>query len=136
MALQVTVAKRASDMIDLRRGLDDVAKFAMLAKRPSGQGLRTRNLSPVSRAVICAIGRAITHVDLPVLMPAVLAAGVGRSPLPCAKMAALDHRRDLRLPSDRRPRMHGEAGQAELELPVSSWTTTKTDNGAGMVGWS
>jgi hypothetical protein len=104
VALKVTVAKRASDMIDLRRGLDDVAKFAMLAKRASAQGLRARDLTPVSRAVICAIGiegRAVTHVDLPVLTPAVLAGGAGRSLPPCAKTAALDHHLGSRLPSDR-----------------------------------
>jgi hypothetical protein len=105
VALKVTVAMRSPDVIDFCCGLDDVAEFAMLAEWPSTQGPRARDLAPMSTAVIRAIGiegRAITHVvDLPVLTPAVLAGGAGRSPPPCAKTAALDHRQDSRLPSDR-----------------------------------
>jgi hypothetical protein len=107
VSLKVTVAMRSPNVIDLCCDLNVAAEFAVLAKRPSAQGLRARDLAPVSRAVICAIGiegRAVTHVDdLPVLARVVPAGGAGRSPLPCAKMAASDHRRDSRPPSDRRP---------------------------------
>ena len=147
VSLKVTVAMRSPNVIDLCCDPNVTAEFTVLAKRPSAQSLQARDLAPVSRAVICAIGiegRAVTHVDLPVLARVVPAGGAGRSPLPCAKMAALDHRRDLRLPSDRWPGdarrswagRTGHAGRSAVFGPVSSWTTTETDNGAGMVGWS
>jgi hypothetical protein len=71
MALQIGIAFRADDVVDLRRDLDDAAQFAVLAKRPSAQGSRAGDLAPVSRAVIGAIGIdcaviAGSHVDLPV----------------------------------------------------------------------
>ena len=78
VALEVTVAMRAPDVIDLRCSPDDAAQFAMLAKRPSAQGPRAGDLAPVSRAVIRAIGiegRAVTHVNLPVLARIVPAGG-------------------------------------------------------------
>jgi hypothetical protein len=104
VSLEVTVAMRSPNVIDLCCDLNVAAEFTVLAKRASAQGLRARDLAPVSRAVICAIGiegRAVTHVDLPVLARVVPAGGAGRSPLPCAKMAALDHHLGSRLPSDR-----------------------------------
>ena len=104
VSLKVTVTVRSPNVIDLCCDLNVAAEFTVLAKRASAQGLRARNLAPVSRAVICAIGiegRAVTHVDLPVLARVVPAGGAGRSPLPCAKMAALDHHLGSRLPSDR-----------------------------------
>ena len=106
VSLKVTVAMRSPNVIDLCCDLYVAAEFTVLAKRPSPQGGRARDLAPVSRAIICSIGiegRAVTHVDLPVLARAVPAGGNGRSPLPCAKMAALDRRRSSRLPSDRWP---------------------------------
>jgi hypothetical protein len=56
MTLKIAIAFRAPDVVDLRCSLDDAAEFTVLAKRPSAQGLRARDLAPVSRAVICAIG--------------------------------------------------------------------------------
>ena len=105
VSLKVTVAMRSPNVIDLCCDLNVAAEFTVLAKRSSAQGLR-RDLAPVAGGIICTIGiegRAVTHVDLPVLARVVPAGGAGRSPLPCAKMAALDHRQDSRLPSDRWP---------------------------------
>ena len=55
MTLKIAVAMRATDVIDLRGGRDDAAQFAVLAKRPTPQGGRTRDLAPVACAVVGAI---------------------------------------------------------------------------------
>jgi hypothetical protein len=122
VALEVTVAMRAPDVIDLRCSLDDAAQFAVLAKWPSAQGSRAGDLAPVARTVEGAIGfegRAIigSHVDL--LQRVVPAGGASRSPPPCAKMAALNRRPSSRFPNDhRRP---GGARQ--------SWVAGRTPTG-------
>lgn len=106
VSLKVTVTMRLTNVIDLCCDLNVAAEFTVLAKRPSAQGLRARDLAPVSRAVIRAIGiegRAVTHVDLPVLALVVPAGGAGRSPLPCAKVAAGDRRQRPTSPTGRRP---------------------------------
>jgi hypothetical protein len=120
VSLKVTVAMRSPNVIDLCCDLNVAAEFTVLAKRPSAQGGRARNLAPVSRAVIYAIsieGRAVTHVDLPVLARVVPAAGAG-----------LDHRRNSRYPSvcwpgDARRSWAGRTGHAFPPVvfgPVSS----------------
>ena len=56
VALKPTIAMRAPDVVDLCCDSNIAAKLTVFAKRPSAQGLRARDLAPVSRAVICAIG--------------------------------------------------------------------------------
>lgn len=106
VALKVTVAVRAPNVIDLCCDPNVAAELAMLAKRPSAQGLRARDLAPVSRSVVRAVsieGCAVTHVDLPVLARVVPAGGPAGSPLPGARVVAAGHHRRSRPPSDHRP---------------------------------
>ena len=116
VSLKVTVAMRSPNVIDLCCDLNVAAEFTVLAKRPSPQGGRARDLAPVSRAIICSIGiegRAVTHVDLPVLACAVPAAAtvVHRYPAPRWPHWIVVGAQDF--PAIVGQAMHGEAGRPD-----------------------